>query len=492
MRPIVGLGARAPSHVDYCHAEPNAALQSTCTETSREAPYYPGLRNPGVYCFFNSVVQSLASVPSLATYLDTTADMAVRWDTPAPVTMALRALIIDLNTPIPRRRALAPKALLGALSHVSQSSGLRTLVAAHQQQDAHELAILLLGALDAELARIQLSRANTLRKAHGLETLVAPSALVAGRPREALGGRDGAAPVSRGTLAQRTACAQCGYSEAVRHFSFDDLSLIVPLAQQCTLEDCFHAWSQLEQIEWVCHRCSLLKTLARIRSEYVEHASAKSSSATRKRLQDAERRVCAALTSGMHEEELDASGLVADISLERALSPLSSKQVLIARPPPVLVVHLNRSMYTFGAAKNNVRVIFREWLDIAPYTTGALRMDARTTMSMPPKKSPYTTYRLSAIVTHYGSHNYGHYVSFRRRAGDAWYRVSDENVDECSIDDVLMQNPFLLFYEHTGRPAPRAYGAGNASSAAARVALGAHESGKMGRIVHRWHVTRDP
>ena len=462
-------------------ADAHAAHKSTAAAPDAATPHYPGLRNPGVLCFFNSVVQSLASIESLAAYLDQAAEMARRWDTPAPVTHALRALIIQLNTPLARRRALSPRALLDALGNVSQSSGLRTLVAAHQQRDAHELAVLLLGALDAELAAIQANRADALRTI-GLETLIGPSAMRGGRPSTALGGSDGAAPMFRGTIAQRTACAQCGYSEAVRLFSFDDLSLTVPLALECTLEACLAEWAQLEQIEWVCHRCSLTATQWRVRAEAA--AAAAAPRRRRERLLHMERRVTDALVRGLHEDELEASGLLHDVPLERALSPLSSKQVLIARPPPVLVIHLSRSMYSFGAAKNNARVRFPEWLDIAPYTTGALRMDARRSMSAPAATSAQTFFRLVAVVTHYGSHSAGHYVSFRRRADDVWNRISDENVEECSLAYTLAQNPFLLFYERIDQ-APALHGA----SDAARVALGAQPHHASARIAHRWHVT---
>lgn len=482
----VPVGAYAPQPPPP-PADPHAAHTSTTATPDAAAPHFPGLRNPGVLCFFNSVVQSLASIAPLAAYLDQAAEMARRWDTPAPVTHALRALIIELNTPLARRRALAPRALLGALGNVSQSSGLRTLIAAHQQQDAHELAVLLLGALDAELAAIQARRADALRTI-GLESLTGPSALRGGRPSTALGGADRAAPMCRGTIAQRTACAQCGYSEAVRHFSFDDLSLTVPLALECTLDTCLAEWAQLEQIEWVCHRCSLAATQQRIHAQAAAAAAAAGAAPRRRRerehLLHMERRVADVLARGLHEDELDASGLLHDVPLERALSPLSSKQVLIARPPPVLVIHLNRSLYAYGAAKNNARVRFPEWLDIAPYTTGALRMDARRPMSAPPAPSAQTLFRLVAVVTHYGSHSAGHYVSFRRRAGDVWTRVSDENVDACSLAHALAQNPFLLFYERADQ-APALCGA----SDAARVALGAQPHSAAARIAHRWHVT---
>lgn len=111
------------------------------------------------------------------------------------------------------------------------------------------------------------------------------------------------------------------------------------------------------------------------------------------------------------------------------------------QPPPVLALHLNRSMHFGGyAAKNSTAVRFPEILDLTPFTTsGKLSTlpsapistpdpsTSRNTVPFSPPSSqdtyhspariplPAVLYRLSAVVCHYGQHSYGHYVCYRRK-----------------------------------------------------------------------------
>lgn len=467
-RPAAPLHRRPP----HGALPDDASQQSLTLLPSHAAPYYRGLVNPNVYCFFNSVVQCLGSLTRLACYLDDTTRMAEQWNVPTPVTDALRALLVALNTPHAQRRALVPRELQAALARVSQSNGLRTLLGAHQQQDAHELCVLLVHALDAELGLVQHTRSEALRKqAAGLCGLVAPSHLVHGHPRTQLGAKyERAAPPFRGTLAQRTACGQCGYMEAVRHFSFTDLDLVVP-GSACTLEQCLAAWTQLEQVDWICHRCSLRATDASLRAEVARlHAKPSSARTTQRlaRVQAQQQRVANALDTNAHETECEVH---ADdpMPLVRALSPAATKQVLLATPPPVLVLHLNRSSFStgaWGASKNNARVVFREYLDVSPFTTGtALHADAFRPLSTHGARGSLR-YQLRGVVTHYGTHNYGHYVCFRRRPDDTWTRLSDEHVQACTLEEVLAQNPYLLMYE--------------------RLETQTRMPGRRARVLHRW------
>jgi ubiquitin carboxyl-terminal hydrolase 1 len=186
----------------------------------------------------------------------------------------------------------------------------------------------------------------------------------------------------------------------------------------------------------------------------------------------------------------------------------------------VLALHLNRSAF-FGhyASKNPCSVTFPELLDITPFTTsGALSVAPQSPLSKPagplPARSstptpsvystPRTLYRLSAVVCHYGSHSFGHYVAYRRKPRDpslsssrwgppklrcpygcecercaefgpvrdselfpeaglsrkgkerawesrdgGWLRISDDSVREVGIDTVLSEKTgsFMLFYE---------------------------------------------
>lgn len=96
--------------------------------------------------------------------------------------------------------------------------------------------------------------------------------------------------------------------------------------------------------------------------------------------------------------------------------------------------------------------------------------------------STRTLYRLASVVCHYGQHSFGHYVCFRRRprssdlpyekrweppswqaegegdlallesrrgTGRGWLRISDDDVRECGIENVLQEGSgaFMLYYE---------------------------------------------
>lgn len=439
----------------------DAATAALRMQPSSESPHFLGLYNPGVYCFMNSVVQSLSSVAALAHFLDALTHMAERYDVPTPVTDTLRELLVILDTPQKRRGALAPKQLVQVLGGVSQAHGMRTLLSAHQQQDAQELALLILHALDQELGAVQRERGLRLEEqSAGLRGATAPSTLAFGHLRASLGhdGDDVANPF-RGTSAQRTSCARCGYTEAIRYFALTDLSLVVPMGvRTCTLEQCLGAWTQLEQIEWICHRCSVAATLAREKAEVLRlEAAGRDASPAAERVQ----RLAYVLQQGLHESEVSECAILDGIRLIREPSEQSTKQVMLARAPRVLMLHLNRSAYVYGslgATKNNARVVFPELLDVAPYTTGAV-LSVRPTESLSKAREGRCMYRLSAVVVHYGMHHAGHYVAFRRRAGDNWTRISDDRVELCSLADVLSQNPYLLFYELCDAPSiprPRA------------------------------------
>lgn len=57
-------------------------------------------------------------------------------------------------------------------------------------------------------------------------------------------------------------------------------------------------------------------------------------------------------------------------------------------------------------------------------------------------------YLLKAVVVHYGSHNFGHYICYRRCRHNLWWRISDQNVGQVSEEQVLnAQGVFMLFYE---------------------------------------------
>lgn len=116
------------------------------------------------------------------------------------------------------------------------------------------------------------------------------------------------------------------------------------------------------------------------------------------------------------------------------------------------------------------QAVFPEYLNMDPYTTSErLSLAPNQPISQCKQElqdgnsagKAHNVYRICAVVVHFGSHSYGHYVSFRRRlsaftrpaladagaSGDEWYRISDETVELSTTDEMLRANPFLLFYE---------------------------------------------
>ncbi|KAG0047370.1 hypothetical protein BGZ83_007555 [Gryganskiella cystojenkinii] len=62
-----------------------------------------------------------------------------------------------------------------------------------------------------------------------------------------------------GLLASRVSCVDCGYTAAIRHSTFDNLSLTVPMQYACTLEDCLDAFIHLDTIhDFNCRKCTLI------------------------------------------------------------------------------------------------------------------------------------------------------------------------------------------------------------------------------------------
>ncbi|PWZ01609.1 cysteine proteinase [Testicularia cyperi] len=525
-------------------------------------PKYKGLRNTGNTCFFNSTLQAISALPSFHQYLRALIEEAERWDTPTPVIDALTDLIDTLLAPSDRNATINPVQLVRALQDLPSSS-IRSLVGAHQQQDAHELFALLNEAIDAEAKVIQDERHIALNSEHaGLKTLMAPSlpwggkavrsaplqsalrlpslgssASLSNLAQVASGkgfGKGLAAGSSSETtslispfdalLAQRTTCLDCGYCEAIRHYSTSEISLSVPSpnvrtrtsqltgTSACSLEECLAMWSGLEQVDWICWNCSLRSTLASIRADLASktgparhgvvngkaHLNGNGSSsggmtASKKKrlaqLKAKEAKVARILESGLSEDEAkqesDDPGsplhnVLNNVQLTKAMSRLSTKQIMLSRPPRTLALHLNRSSYSassWAPAKNNRHVLFDEYLDLSAVTlNGSIQIDGSIGMNRSGDGqipnggdgSSNARYRLAAIVVHYGSHSFGHYVAFKRissdssssslagigqdthdnsGSGDAWLRLSDESVTRATLKQVLSENPFMLFYE---------------------------------------------
>lgn len=445
---------KSKKHGVRTRAEQAALNGSAKHGSEKDGEYYSGLVNTsGTYCFMNSTLQALASLTYLQPHIDAIHAKAEVLDVPTPIIDALQDLFRRLNTPRSTHHSIRPTEIIEVLS--SQTEGrTNSLFYSREHQDAQELFQVLSECIKNEIAAVD-KEGHRDRGLGGLAQV----------PSETM--REIGKSVFDGLTANRRSCVLCGYTEAVMHFALDNWQLAVPrLATSCRLEDCLEEYTRLEILkDCICRKCSVVATHHRLLREIhtLEEATkpeARPSSSKKRRLKEVKRmeaRVKAAITQGRIEDDLK------DIRLEKVTSPASTKQSMIARPPPILALHINRSVH-FGqyASKNTIKLIFPEVLDLTPYTTsGSLSTVPTSAISTPPPAIPRSTtptpktrgvaggertiYRLAAVVCHYGQHSFGHYIAYRRKpplpsvGGEGRERwVPPRIVDPIKVEEMMM------------------------------------------------------
>jgi len=469
----------------------------------------PGLGNWDNSCYQNSVIQGLASLQSFRDYLRPTTNNPRRV-CQKPTRSALRDIIDGLNEISNTGRTLWTPAELKSMS-------------SWQQQDAQEYFSKVVDQIDKELLKIvqeaiggdglsevaqligdqygikrsedasnSILMDTKLGDAHASSGIsqrnhvrTKPTKLLSNLPKSPL----------EGLLAQRVGCLRCGYVEGLSLIPFNCLT--VPLSKDCyqDVRDCLEAYTALEPIEGVeCAKCTLLRSKEQLDrllhiSANIQVADAKHSGTPLSQTvkESAEARL-AAVNEALQDEDFSDNSLTKECQIPSRcrVSTTKSRQAVVARAPSSLVVHVNRSVFDeFNGVqrKNFATVTFPETLNIAPWSLGGQSTTDGQTMTeqwntnphqsmLPPgndtQQSPKQTteYALKAIITHYGRHENGHYICYRKhpsppstdsatnRPAENWYRCSDDEVTAVTKQDVLDQSGvFMLFYEKLENPA---------------------------------------
>ncbi|KAF9273770.1 hypothetical protein BGZ68_001217, partial [Mortierella alpina] len=409
-----------------------SAVDNTHSSSMTALPYVHGLVNTGNSCFLNSVLQALSALSALPPYLESLlnrSDELQLDEDDVQVTEALLDTIEALQQPLASHKAFRPRAIVSALeaARAKNSKGSYSSLMNREQQDAQELFQIISSALSSEEATLQKQEAT--RPLLNLEFV---KTLVGLGPKHGHQIRKAQSNPMMGLLASRLSCMQCGYTEAVRHFTFDNLSLSLPSAHACHIEDCLKQYISLESLhDVVCRKCSLLATVARIGNElerlddlhppqsrlarsqrFIDDNdtdldsvvseenldslsdSGQSSSweddsdndlmdSCRKPVQTQTPAEKAAAKSKLTQQrkvvenaiQSDIEQPLPDIKLSKVVSRHCTKQVMLAKPPSVLCLHFIRSQYShYGTvSKNSCHVNLPEYLDLSPFcTTGVL------------------------------------------------------------------------------------------------------------------------
>ncbi|TFB04545.1 Ubiquitin carboxyl-terminal hydrolase 1 [Trichoderma ghanense] len=483
-----------------------------------------GLGNRDNSCYQNSVLQGLASLQSMPDYLSACLKGLEEGGHGADGNVAhtLRALIADLNDVSNNGRTLWTPSVLKSMNTWTQ-------------QDAQEYYSKVLD--DVEKAAALAAKKLSAEKLAGLESgdfnstdegSTSEHSDDSGYQSQSSSSKSDSIRTLRnpleGLLAQRVACVQCGYSEGLSMIPFNCLTLSLGLDKNHhDLYERLDAYSKLEAIEGVeCPKCTLLKA-QRLLAKLVERM--RSEGATDDKLGEPLRRL-EAVQQALEEDQFDEETIKdrCRITAQSRVNVTKTKQMVVARPPQSLAVHVNRSVFdpsTFNMIKNSAPVSFPTTLDLGPWCLGSARsvrsankeaaddekgQDAEERWQLDPMSSMVAgdmgesrltgpIYELRAVVTHYGRHENGHYICYRKypplksqgaahaddkvvalpeRPADGkpaepsadetttsdekpsytdrdstWWRLSDHNVSPVNEETVMSLSPgvFMLFYE---------------------------------------------
>lgn len=496
-------------------------LSNTFSGPKGKSDQPAGLGNWDNSCFQNSILQGLASLKHLPRYLGGFNNSAQSPPKDQTTTAgSLRSFIAELNDTSNNGRTLYTPSILKNMSTI-------------QQQDAQEYFSKLMDQIDKDIEKAakaacrqagfetDLNRDDTAASQHSDDSGYQSLPMLSKAGSELVTLRN---PLE-GLSAQRVACMSCGHSEGLSMIPFNCLTLNFEVGiSHYDLFELLDNLVRLEPIQGVeCVKCTLLeyrKALQRL---------SKTVPAAATRLQ--------AVEEVLEDEEFDDK-ILKQLKIPDAqkVSSTKTKQVVIGRPPPSLVIHMNRSVFdpsTFRSYKNLAAVEFPKTLDLGPWCIGSAEgksaavatkphggepqesasdeekwvLDARASMvagDAHPSKISGPIYELRAVVTHYGRHENGHYVCYKRGntgihdddkaeedldqppnlvgddAPDApeavdgvtegnvdqvkpledteepdgedpdsqWWRLSDETVYKVSEHDVLSQGGvFMLFYD---------------------------------------------
>lgn len=459
-----------------------------------EADRPPGLGNMDNSCYQNSILQGLSSLKPLPEYLSTYLGTS-KSSSGDDVAQTLRTLITDLNDVSNYGRTLWTPGLLKSMSTWTQ-------------QDAQEYYSKILDDIDKSVAK---AIKNAQPQHPGLAAKLDKDDMAASQHSDDSGYQSIASSYEtklprnplEGHLAQRVACVQCGHSDGLSMIPFTCLTLSLGLNKhQHDLYERLDAYTKVEAIENVeCSKCTLMKhetLLSSIVNKMRNDGSSK------EQLETCLRRL-EAVKLALEEDDFEEKTLTEKCKISKKVSTTKTKQIVVSRAPQSLAIHMQRSVFdpsTFNMMKNSAPVEFPMTLDLGPWCLGSVgsnpspeepivkeewQTDPRQSMVAGDQGSAMFTgpiYELRAVVTHYGRHENGHYICYRKyprhsppnkvvdddepdsktddqadpkgpsnKESDEtemdWWRLSDHNVSKVSEDVVLSLSPgvFMLFYD---------------------------------------------
>jgi len=194
-----------------------------------------------------------------------------------------------------------------------------------------------------------------------------------------------------GQTEARVECQHCHFMPKASPTTFVMLNLTVPQKSSTSLNDCFDAHFKTEYIDdYKCDKCRLEHAVEMYNKECHRAASGERKDAIQRNVEK--------LEEALEQDPEKAPDGVELPDTKLAPKRKIARHIEITSFPKVLVIHLSRSMFDprSSSTKNLAKLSFPE-----RFPMGGL-LNRRN-------------YKLLGMVTHKGTHNNGHYETFRRQ-----------------------------------------------------------------------------
>ena len=400
-----------------------------------------GLFNPANDCFINSVLQSLAGLGDLRLYLIRESHRRelggpeIYADVPlidsngkevngrklaslqsGEVTQGLKAMIDRLNERPIYKKTISAGKFINVLEHAFNTR------ISKSQQDAQELLQIVAERLSEEYHAGKEARKRAKKLQDGVvlsaeQIQLQSESAQPGNEMENGTADDSTSPSIDGPTAQeapketvekilteeedgfplegqteaRTECQYCHFVPKPSPTSFVMLNLTVPQKSSTTLNECFDAHFKKEYIDdYICDKCRLGHAVEIFTKKLGSAKSEEQRTDIEVKLKKLQRAL------GEDPEKAPEGVELPDTKL--APKRKIARHVEITSFPKVLVIHLSRSLFDprSSSTKNLAKVSFPE-----RFPVGSI-LNRRN-------------YKLLSVIAHKGTHNNGHYETFRRQ-----------------------------------------------------------------------------